>query len=58
MKERGSHVEMEPKKSGTGREAELKPAQTGSKIVRVQICWAFYMNLTVNETPQLHNMEN
>lgn len=57
MKERGSHVEIEPKKSGTGRGAELKLAQTSFKLVSVK-CWAFYLNLLVNETPYFHDVIN
>lgn len=45
VKERGSHVEIEPKKSATGRGAELKLAQTSFKRVRDKVCWAFYLKL-------------
>lgn len=59
MEERGSHEEMESKKSGTDRRGTVCLLKAGSDNFKVSESGVFYPNLPVNETPlQLYNMLN
>lgn len=47
-------MEIEPKGLGTDEGPELKLAHASFKIVKSTVRWAFYLNLSVNQTPELH----